>query len=772
MIAKKNQGNSRLLDVLYAEGELKNGNIDELKSEADSQAKTYAEYILEKGIVPEEKLSQAVSKAYNIPYIKLDDSEFQRNALDYVEEKDAKSDIAIPFFVDDDKLKIAIFDLEIIQKKDPRFFDRVRAKSNKKIDLYISEPSNIKYFLKYYKKDQNTKMIKPAVQNNNNPIKKREKDILDILVTQNLIDSNEAKKIRAESNNKGIKIGDLIIEKGNISEEDLAKAYSALYNIPFIRLDMNIPSEIITKFPEEISKKYRVVVFDMMGERVIKVAISRPFDPQVDELISFVADKNELEVDRYITTDADIEEALNKYQDKTSAAPQIKPIKPETAGQTEAKPYGQPASEQSKREELPVAEADIGRLLKEDIKSLSALEDIIKKGSIPTIVAAVINFALFRRASDVHIQPTEKNVRVRYRIDGVLNDITNIPLEFHLAIISRIKILSKLRIDEKRIPQDGRFEVVFSKKSVDIRVSTLPTTHGEKVVMRLLDTSSGTFSLDDLGLRGGGFKEFVKSITKPYGMIIACGPTGSGKTTTLYAALNYINKPGVNIVTLEDPVEYEVDGISQSQAKPDIGYDFADGLRSVLRQDPDIIMVGEIRDKDTAGMAVQSSLTGHLVFSSLHTNDSSGGIPRLINMGIEPFLIISAVNIFIAQRLVRKICPNCKKEAKLPSSLLEKINKEIDELPHDVTSKFKQPYKFYEGGGCRSCGEGYFGRIGIFEVLPMTEKIQKMTMASPTAVMIKQTALEEGMLSMKQDGLIKALEGITTIEEVLRVTIS
>ena len=310
---------------------------------------------------------------------------------------------------------------------------------------------------------------------------------------------------------------------------------------------------------------------------------------------------------------------------------------------------------------MPVAEADIGRLLKEDIKSLGGLEDIIKKGSVPMIVAAVVNFALSRRASDVHIQPTEKNIRLRYRIDGVLNDIVNIPLDIHPAIISRIKILSKLRIDEKRIPQDGRFEVVFGKRSVDIRVSTLPTTHGEKMVLRLLDTSSGTFSLDDLGLRGEGFKKFVKSITKPYGMIIACGPTGSGKTTTLYAALNYINKPGVNIVTLEDPVEYEVDGISQSQAKPDIGYDFADGLRSVLRQDPDIIMVGEIRDKDTAGMAVQSSLTGHLVFSSLHTNDSSGGIPRMINMGIEPFLIISAVNIFIAQRLVRKICPNCKR---------------------------------------------------------------------------------------------------------------
>lgn len=769
MLAEKNQGNSRLLNVLYAEGGIKNGSIDELKKEADSLGKTYAEYLLEKNIVTEEKLTEAISKAYNIPYIKLDDAEFQRDALEFIKEEDAKANTVIPFAFEDDKLKIAIFDLDIIQRKDPKFFERLRKSSKRKIDLYIAEPSAIKHYLKYYQKDKNTKMVRPALQKNDDEVIKREKDILDVLVTQDMIDFKEAKKIRDESEKKNIKIEDLLSEKGKVSEEELAKAYSALYNLPFIRLDANIPAEIVTKFPEEVSRKYRVIVFDMMGERVIKVATSRPFDPKIDELLNFVADKNELEVDRFVTTDGDIEEALKVYQNNPPPAPEMKPIAQEIPQESPSK---QPADEKLERRELPVAEADIGRLLKEDIKNLDALEDIIKKGSVPTMVAAIINFALFRRASDVHIQPAQRNLRVRYRIDGVLNDITFIPLDFHLAIISRIKILSKLRIDEKRIPQDGRFEVNFGEKSVDIRVSTLPTTHGEKVVMRLLDTSSGTFSLDDLGLRGKGFKEFVRAITKPYGMIIACGPTGSGKTTTLYAALNYINKPGVNIVTLEDPVEYEIDGISQSQAKPDIGYDFADGLRSVLRQDPDIIMVGEIRDKETAGMAVQSSLTGHLVFSSLHTNDSSGGIPRLINMGIEPFLIISAVNIFIAQRLVRKICPNCKKEARLPSTLLAKIEAQIDELPRDITSKFKKPYKFFEGGGCRSCSEGYFGRIGIFEVMPMTERIQKMSMASPTAITLKQTAVEEGMLTMKQDGLIKALEGITTIEEVLRVTIS
>lgn len=753
MLNKNKNDNARVLDILFAEGAIGQAGISRINQRAKESSETVLKILLEEGKIDEQVVAEAMAKALNIPYLDLTQEKISSETIKYLNKDEAEKNLAIPFYSDDKKLKIAIADLETINRNDPNLWSRLRQSSGKQIDLYLAKPSDIRFALRHYEKKEDTKMIR-AVAEKNQSLAKKKQDILDILVTQDLINPQDAIKLREESARKKMRIEDLLAEKKTVSEEELAKAYSSLYHYPYVRLaGLKIPLEIIAKFPEEISRKYRLIAFEMIGERIVKVAMAKPYDSQVDELLNFVAEKNDLEIDRFVTAESDIEETLKIYEQEADSSKQE-------------------AGSREQGAELPVAEADIGRLLKNDIKSLTELEEIIKQGSVPKIVAALINFALLKRASDIHLQPTEDNLRVRYRIDGVLNDILNIPIAMHPAIISRIKILSKLRIDEKRIPQDGRFEVVFGQKSVDIRVSTLPTTHGEKIVLRLLDTSSGTFSLDDLGLRGKSFKAFVKAITKPYGMIIACGPTGSGKTTTLYAALNYINKPGVNIVTLEDPVEYEIPGLAQSQAKPEIGYDFADGLRSVLRQDPDIIMVGEIRDKDTAGMAVQSSLTGHLVFSSMHTTDASGGIPRLINMGIEPFLIISSVNVFIAQRLVRKICPNCKEKAKLPPTLTEKLEGEIERLPKETLSKFKKPHQFYQGRGCRSCSEGYFGRIGIFEVLPMAEKVQKMTMASPTAVTIRETAVSEGMLTMKQDGLIKALEGITTVEEVLRVTIS
>jgi len=792
MLAEKGRGNGNtVLDILFAEGELSHTKSSEIKHQAEAEKKTASEILLTEGAVSETTLAEAISRASNIPYIDLKSIEFERSALKYVKQQDAVSNLMVPFQVDENKLKIAIFDLSYIKKNDPKIFQRIRATSNIKVDLYISDLSEIRYLQKYYQQKENVKMVKAETQKGEVNQKRKEKDVLDILQAQDMIDFKQAQELRQESEKKGIKLGDLLSEKGVVDEEELTKAYSDLFNIPFVRLvDKKIPYEIIAKFPEEISKKYHVVAFDMIGTRVIKVATSRPFDLKVIELLDYIEDKNELEVDKYVTPESDIESALESYETKpkrTDTEPKAdfeEEKKPEEDKNKEPekttieKPTPQvpepPISEEKKEEErpVPVAEGDIGRLLKEDIKNLGQLEEIIREGSVPKIVAATINFALFKRASDIHIQPGEKKLRIRYRIDGVLNDITNIPLELHPAIVSRIKILSKLRIDEKRIPQDGRFEVVFGKTMVDIRVSTLPTTHGEKVVMRLLDTSGGAYSLKELGLSGRAYQVFEKNITKPYGMIIATGPTGSGKSTTLYSALNYINKPEVNIVTLEDPVEYDIQGINQSQAKPDIGYNFADGLRSILRQDPDVVMVGEIRDKETAGMAIHAALTGHLVFSSLHTNDASGAIPRLIDMGIEPFLIISAINVFLAQRLVRKICDKCKTEDDLPPSLIKKIEHEISMLPDDIKSKYPKPHKFYKGKGCKYCNQGYFGRIGIFEVMPMTENIRKLSVETPTATLIKKSAMRGGMLTMMQDGITKALEGTTTIEEVLRVTIS
>jgi len=348
-----------------------------------------------------------------------------------------------------------------------------------------------------------------------------------------------------------------------------------------------------------------------------------------------------------------------------------------------------------------------------------------------------------------------------------------IPKSVHAAIISRIKILSKLRIDERRVPQDGRFEVAFEDREVDLRVSTLPTSFGEKIVMRLLDKSKQGFKLESLGLKGSGYQRLIKNIERPFGMVIATGPTGSGKSTTLYAALSRINRSEINIVTLEDPVEYDLAGVAQSQARPDIGFSFANGLRSVLRQDPDVIMVGEIRDKETAEMAIHAALTGHLLFSTLHTNDSAGAIPRLIDMGIEPFLISSAANAFMAQRLVRKICPKCKeKDANFTKKTKDRLKKILQNLPPEEKKALppEKDWQLYRGKGCSSCYQGYRGRIGIFEVMAVSEEIKHLISKDVSSSMIRKKAIEQGMITMQQDGVIKALRGLTTLDEVFRVT--
>lgn len=435
----------------------------------------------------------------------------------------------------------------------------------------------------------------------------------------------------------------------------------------------------------------------------------------------------------------------------------------------DGKPYGAVTPSANSEES-----AEIGKLLDKQVESVAELQGHIQKGFVPRIVAAVVSFAIHEKASDIHIEAFGDEVRVRYRIDGQLVDIIKLPLEIHPAVVSRIKILSRLRLDESRIPQDGRFDVNFEEKQVDLRVSVMPTVHGEKVVMRILDKSRGIQSLEDLGIAGLSYQNLFKSITKPYGICLATGPTGSGKSTSLYAILNRIATPNVNVITLEDPVEYEMKGINQSQVRPKIGFTFAEGLRSVLRQDPNIIMVGEIRDGETANMATQAALTGHLVLSTLHTNDASGAIPRLTNMGIEPFLITSSLNMAMGQRLVRKICSKCKSEVSLPSGVTDKIAEELERIaslnPLDA-KRVIRPFKFYQGAGCAACnGNGYQGRIGIYEVLIMTEAIEELTLKRASGAQIQDQAQKEGMLTMYQDGLLKVIAGITTLDEVLRET--
>ncbi|MGB9847677.1 MAG: GspE/PulE family protein, partial [Minisyncoccia bacterium] len=375
----------------------------------------------------------------------------------------------------------------------------------------------------------------------------------------------------------------------------------------------------------------------------------------------------------------------------------------------------------------------------------------INEAPIAKIVSTIIDFAVKSRASDIHIEPEENITRVRYRIDGILQEKLSLPKSLHDGLISRIKILSEMKIDEKRIPQDGRFTFVSGDEEIDLRVSTLPTVNGEKVVMRLLKKTGGIPTLIELGLRGTQLRDLEEAILKPYGIILITGPTGSGKTTTLYSILSRLNKPGVNIMTLEDPVEYQIPGINQVQINPQAGLTFATGLRAFLRQDPNIILVGEIRDKETTQLAIQAALTGHLVFSTLHTNDSSTAIPRLIDLGAEPFLVASVLNAVVAQRITRRICPYCKKSYQPPPEVEKNIKEVLGEF---LPKKYQnEPILLYKGEGCKECSHtGYYGRIAIFEVLKISQNINKMILQQASAKDIENQARKEGLIIMKQDG--------------------
>ena len=394
---------------------------------------------------------------------------------------------------------------------------------------------------------------------------------------------------------------------------------------------------------------------------------------------------------------------------------------------------------------------------------------IIKEAPIAKIVDTVLEFAVKGRASDIHIEPDSEKTRIRYRIDGILQEKLTLPRSIHESLVSRIKILSQMKIDERRIPQDGRFSFKVGEQEVDLRVSTLPTVHGEKIVMRLLKKTGGLPALAELGLRGVQYQDLETAIARPYGIVLVTGPTGSGKTTTLYSVLTKLNRPSVNIVTLEDPVEYQIQGINQVQVNPQAGLTFATGLRSFLRQDPNIILVGEIRDTETTQLAIQAALTGHLVFSTLHTNDASTAIPRLIDLGAEPFLISSVLNASLAQRITRKICENCKEYYSPSPEIVENIKQVLGPV---LPAKYGrgEPMQIARGKGCQECNfSGYLGRIAIFEVLKITPAINKLILKASSAKDIEEQAKLEGLITMKQDGYLKVLECVTTIEEVLRV---
>lgn len=567
----------------------------------------------------------------------------------------------------------------------------------------------------------------------------QEKTLLSILVSEGKLNPALAETINTESLTSGNRVEDILIKRRLVSETDLVKARAASLNLPFVNLnDKAISPDVVSYIPEPVARRYVLVPFQFDEKlSLLSVAMVDPLDFQV---VEFLEKKTGKKIAPHFALAAEIKTVMDSlYQQNIGA--------------------------------------DVTAALREtqtpQVKTYEAgrLGEVIREAPIAQIVSAILEQSLRIRSSDIHIEPQLGDTRVRFRVDGILQERLSLPRRLHESVVSRIKILSDMKIDEKRVPQDGRFNFKMGETEVDLRVSTLPTVHGEKIVMRILKKSGGIPGLTELGLRALALKHLDESIHKPHGVVLVTGPTGSGKTTTLYSVLSKINNAKVNILTLEDPVEYEISGINQVQINPQAGLNFATGLRSFLRQDPNVILVGEIRDKETAELCIQAALTGHLVFSTLHTNNAAGAIPRLIDLGSEPFLVASALNAVVGQRIARQICQACK-EAYVPDEqVIQNIRSVLGKL---LPANYE--IKLYKGSGvngaspCQTCGgAGYWGRIGIFELFPISDAISHLILARAPANEIEQQIIKEGMITMKQDGFVKALEGITTLEEVLRV---
>lgn len=567
-----------------------------------------------------------------------------------------------------------------------------------------------------------------------------DRSIEDVLSEDKILSLDQVKLVKLESINSGRPVEKIILDRGFASTDDILKARSKILGIPSADISAySISPEVLALIPEASAKRYTIIpLAEDSKTKSLSVAMADPLDLAV---INFLEKRSGRKIHPYLASAEAIREQIeNRYAQSLSNEV------------TEAL--------RESPKETAVGGAELGNV---------PIGEVVRDAPVAKIVASLLEFAIKSRASDIHIEAMVDHTRIRYRIDGILHEKLILPLKIHDSLVSRIKILSNLKIDEKRIPQDGRFNFKVGENEVDIRVSTLPTSNGEKVVLRLLRKSGGVPTLPELGLRGLALKNLEVAILRPHGIIVVCGPTGSGKTTTLYSVLSKINSVKVNIVTLEDPVEYQIAGVNQVQINPAAGLTFATGLRSFLRQDPNVILVGEIRDSETTDLAIQAALTGHLVFSTLHTSNASGAIPRFIDLGGEPFLLASSLNALVGQRILRKICPSCKENYEPPELMAADIKAVLGRLlPPDKAKDGK--VILYRGRGCQECGNtGFLGRIGIFEVLPVSDTLGKMILSHADDTEIEKRAVEEGMITMKQDGYLKALEGVTTMEEVLRV---
>lgn len=568
------------------------------------------------------------------------------------------------------------------------------------------------------------------------------------MVDSGLVSRTDIDDATKNAKDRGMSFGDYLVSEGKIAEDDLKKVQAYILGIPFIDIsEQKIPAEVLSLIPEPIARKNNIIAYQKT-DNVLEVAML-----DTDDLasIDFIRKKTGFKIQARLTSTDSLRKALIQYQKSLKADfGDIIKKETETLGSKD---------ENTKNEN---GEADLNKMAT-DLPVIRIVDTLLKH-------------AILQGASDIHIEPLEKELIIRYRVDGLLHDAMTLPKNTAPAIIARIKVSANLKLDEKRLPQDGRFKIDLDGEKVSFRVSILPVYYGEKVVMRILREGGGGFSLDTLGFHGEGLEIIHKSLNQTVGMILATGPTGSGKTTTLYTLMDLLNKPDVNISTIEDPIEYQMKRINQTQVKPDIGFTFSEGLRSLVRQDPDIIMVGEIRDKETAGLAVNAALTGHLVLSTLHTNSAGGTIPRLTDMGIEPFLLVSTVKVIIGQRLVRKLTDN-KEKYFLAKAGLDQLAKNID--LERVLEKLKaekvvaadatwKTIPFYKTKAANE-DDGYKGRIGIHEVMQVSETIRNMIIEGKPAEALTAQAQKEGMLTMLEDGIFLAVMGITTIEEVYRV---
>lgn len=582
-------------------------------------------------------------------------------------------------------------------------------------------------------------------------------DVLDYLIEQKQIDKSQAEKIRAKSDSDEKSLVDSIIKSG-ISEEVLQTALSKTSGVPVKKNDPEIITKDILDFiPQESAKTYRFVPVGF-NDGALEVGVVDPDNIEARDALNFISSRNGAPYKLYIITPSQFDEIFALYSGLNTEVT-------EALEEIEEAPEEEDVKEDKTEETMPEI---VEMAKKTDVSKATEKEDvrIIEDAPVTKIVATILRYATEGNASDVHLEHMRESIRVRFRVDGVLNTSLVLPRDVYSAVVARIKILSNMKLDEKRRPQDGRFSAKIDGRKIDFRVSTFPTYYGEKVVMRILDQGKGVKSLDELGLSTKNLEAIKRALKKPYGIVLISGPTGSGKTTTLYSMLKEINGDDKNILSLEDPIEYNIAGINQSQMRPDIGYTFANGLRTTLRQDPDIIMVGEIRDKETAQLAIQAALTGHLVFSTIHTNNAFGVIPRLIDMGVDPYLISPTLIMAIAQRLVRKKCPNAGVEVPLEGSMKIMVDKEFDSVPLEIKKDLPFTDKVYNAAPSPECPNGTSGRVAVMELIEMDKQLETAILEDPTEKNISEITRKQGFLTMKQDAILKSMNGEIPFEEV------